>query len=267
MLLSRIKFHLLRKISAVLLLVLLLTPVVSISGNTYFRQVSEKLTYKVKWGFIRLGTVSLETVSVAEVDSVRLHHLRFRIDSNPLLFFVDMHSVFDCYMNSAAIPIRYIASENVDGQLKKAVYNFNYSDSLFTIDFYKESDTTHPRRVTVPLLEPVFDGISLISLTRQRIDKVDQADVVAFLDDQLGRVLLNFQGKEKPIKIKALPQKISTYYVSGMIKMKGIAGVTGPFEGWFSADGQRPPLRAKLKVFIGNVVVELENWENWHPIQ
>ena len=47
--------------------------------------------------------------------------------------------------------------------------------------------------------------------------------------------------------------------------MKGIAGVTGPFKGWFAQDAQRPPLRADLKVFIGNVIVKLEKWERWHP--
>ena len=47
--------------------------------------------------------------------------------------------------------------------------------------------------------------------------------------------------------------------------MKGIAGVTGPFKGWFARDRQRPPLRALLKVFIGNVEVELEKWEGWNP--
>ncbi len=176
-----------------------------------------------------------------------------------------MHSVFDCYLDSAARPIKYIASEKINGEIKKAVYNFNYSDSLFTIDFYEFPDTTKTRHVTLPLKEPVFDGISLISLSRQLITRRQTREVTAFLDDELGRVELNYGGTDKPIKIKAVDQKIPSYYVSGMIRMKGIAGVTGPFQGWFAADSQRPPLYAKLKVFIGNVVVELEEWVNWSP--
>jgi len=251
--------------STSLLLIILQASLYSGSAQTYSRQIGEKLTYKVKWGFIRLGTVSMETCSVSEIDSFKLHHIRFHLDSNPILFFVDMHSVFDCYLDSLARPHKYIASEMVSGEFKKAVYNFNYVDSLFTIDFYSLPDTTKPRRVTLPLTEPVFDGISLISLSRQMIAQKQTRNVVAFLDDELGRVELNYSGSGKPVKIKAVNQKIPSYYVSGMIKMKGIAGVTGPFEGWFAADSQRPPLFAKLKVFVGNVVVELEEWDKWSP--
>ena len=252
-------------ISTVLFIILLQAPLLSGSGNNYSRQIGEKLIYKVRWGFIRLGTVSIDTRSISEIDSLKLHHIRFHIDSNPLLFFVDMHSVFDCYLDSLARPHKYIASEMVSGEHKKAIYNFNYMDSLFTIDFYNLPDTTKPRRVTLPLSEPVFDGISLISLSRQIIDQKQTRNVVAFLDDELGRVELNYSGSGKPVKIKAVDYKIPSYYVSGMIKMKGIAGVTGPFEGWFAADSQRPPLFAKLKVFVGNVVVELEEWDKWSP--
>jgi hypothetical protein len=56
-----------------------------------------------------------------------------------------------------------------------------------------------------------------------------------------------------------------TYFIKGEILMKGIAGVTGPYMGWFAQDNQRPPLKAAMKVFLGNVTVELESWENWAP--
>lgn len=237
----------------------------SVPEKKFTRQIGEKLSYNVKWGLIRLGTVSLETQALSQIDSVQLHHIRFKIDSNPLLFFVNMHSVFDCYLDSTSRPIKYIASEKVRGVFKKAIYNFNYADSIFTIDFYSQPDTAKSRQVTLPLTEPVFDGISLISLSRYLIDTRQTIEVVAFLDDELGHVELRYGGKTKPVQIKAVKNKIPCYYVSGMIKMKGIAGVTGPFEGWFAADKQRPPLYAKLKVFVGNVTVELEDWENWYP--
>ncbi len=228
-------------------------------------RIGEKLTYKVKWAFIRLGTVKLELVDTLRVDSVPVRHARFHIDSNPILFFVNMHSVFDCYLDSSARPLKYIASEKIDGKLKKAVYNFYYSDSVFTIDFYSGGATSAYRRKTLPLTETVFDGISLISYSRRHIANPQKKILTAFLDDDLGKVKIDYLGEGESIKIGAIKNKIPTYTTKGTILMKGIAGVTGPFKGWFARDRQRPPLRALLKVFIGNVEVELEKWEGWSP--
>ena len=61
-----------------------------------------------------------------------------------------------------------------------------------------------------------------------------------------------------------MPKWMPTY-LDGTLPMKGIAGVTGPFKGWFAVDKQRLPLKANLEVWIGSVTVELEKWENWNP--
>ena len=230
-------------------------------------QIGEELTYSVSWAFIRLGTVRVVVEDSLEINSVKVHHVRFYIDSNPYIFFVDMHSTFDCYIDKHFRPVRYIASENVDDEFKKAVYDFNYTDSLFTVDVYNSANSKRISRNTLALQETTFDGISMIFLTRNRIDSLSSEDVLGFVDANLGRVQLNFKGPGNPIEIEAVDREIPTYFISGEILMEGIAGVTGPYKGWFAKDNSRPPLRAELKVFIGNVVVELESWKNWRPPQ
>ncbi len=224
----------------------------------------EELTYKVKWEFVRLGTVKLAIEDSLKLDSIPVHKITFHLDSNPLLFFVNMHSFFICYVDTLFRPILYIASEKNNGQSKKAVYRFNYTDSIFTIDFMKE-DTTVYRQVTLPLKKTVFDGISLVFFARKHISEKRAFWLTAFWEDKLGPVEIHFKGKGKPIKIKSIGYAIPTYYTEGIIHLKGIAGVNGPFKGWFAADNQRPPLKAYLKVFIGNVTAELESWKKWSP--
>ncbi len=228
-------------------------------------RTGESLTYKVEWAYVRLGTVNLTILDSLQMDSVQVHHVRFTIHSNPVLFFVNMHSVFDCYLDNQLRPIHYVAQDINGNEIRKAVYNFFYADSFFTIDFSNTAAPKTRRHVKLPLKEPVYDGISMAFFARGHIHE-DKADTVtAFLDDNLGSVALNFRGAGEPIFIKAIPNKIPTYFIDGNILMKGIAGVTGPFKGWFARDAQRPPLRAYLKVFIGNVVLELEKWERWDP--
>lgn len=236
------------------------------SGDKPFQwHTGEQLTYKVKWAFVRLGTVQLSIEDSLKLDSIPVHKVTFRIDSNPLLFFVDVHSVFTCYIDDQIRPVYYIASERNFQKRQKAIYRFYYPDSFFTIDFMDQKDTTRYRRVTLPLKETVFDGISLIFHARSRIAKVSKDTVTSFLNDKLGKVYLNYHGADSLIHVSAIPRPVPSYYIDGVINMKGIAGVTGPFKGWFARDAQRPPLKAYLKVFVGNVIAELESWKKWQP--
>jgi hypothetical protein len=235
------------------------------SDNSFQWKIGEKLSYKVSWAFIRLGTVSLDVKNSTEIDKVKVHHIQFVIDSNPLVFFIRMHSTYDCYVDDQFRPMRYIASENVNNEYKKAVYNFNYSDSLCYIDFYDKQDSVITAQTTMPVNEVVFDGISLIFFARKQISNPGTKNVAAFIDNNIGRIELNFMGRGSKLKIDAVDWKMPTYFIKGESLMKGIAGVTGPYMGWFAQDNQRPPLKAAMKVFLGNVTVELESWENWAP--
>ena len=192
-----------------------------------------------------------------------MHRIRFTIDSSPLLFFVNVHSVFDCYLDNQFRPVKYIADETQKGKKKIATYLFNYPDSFFTIDMYDETNTTDFTHKMMPLRQNVYDGISLVFYSRSQIHNKKSEQVLAFWEDRLGKITLNFKGEAEAVKIGALPDPVPAYYLDGIFHLKGIAGVTGPFKGWFARDHQRPPLRAHLEVFIGHVVVELESWKRW----
>jgi len=251
---------------AIVLFFLFLILCRSIQAQFHWR-TGETLTYKVKWAFVRLGTITLTITDSTMLDTIPVHHIKFFIHSNPMLFFVNMNSAFDCYLDNKFRPIKYIASETDHGIKKWAVYHFYYADSIFTIAFHNAKDSSKIRHVVLPLKQNVYDGISLVFYARSHIQEKRSEDVTAFWEDRLGKVTLNFKGKAKAIKIEAWPEEIPTYYIDGTFHLKGIAGVTGPFKGWFARDGQRPPLKAYLKVFVGNVVAELIEWKRWdkHP--
>jgi hypothetical protein len=44
-------------------------------------------------------------------------------------------------------------------------------------------------------------------------------------------------------------------------------GLGGKFEGWFSADDSRVPIKARMKVYLGNINIELKKWirTDWTP--
>jgi len=55
----------------------------------------------------------------------------------------------------------------------------------------------------------------------------------------------------------------------GNAEFTGIFGLNGPFEGWFSNDPAQIPIKAKMKVILGSINIELKKWQRtgWNPPQ
>ena len=62
------------------------------------------------------------------------------------------------------------------------------------------------------------------------------------------------------IEINASSYPIKSLYFNGTANWTGIYGLTGKFEGWFSDDEARIPVKAKMKLYVGNANIELVKW-------
>lgn len=234
-------------------------------GQNFQWKLGEELVYKVKWTFIRLGTVKLQIIDTTKIENVPVYHIRFYIDSNPLLFFVNNHSVYDSFFDENFRILKTYSHEKIDNVNYRSEYQFNYTDSLIHVYMTDVSDTSNTIYREMGMDKQLYDGIGMIFYARANVGMAKRDTLVSFFETKKGYVLINFKEKKEKIKVGIFDEPFATYPLDGEIKIKGIAGVTGPFQGWFAADGQRPPIKAKLKVFIGNVIVELEDWKNWDP--
>ncbi|MCI0513474.1 DUF3108 domain-containing protein [candidate division KSB1 bacterium] len=227
--------------------------------------LGEKLSYKVKWSFVRLGTVRLYVLDSLEMDQCQVFHTRLYIDSNPLLFFVNMHSVYESYIDKKYYPHLFIADEKIEGVTYKTRYRFDYVERIIDVNMTDMKDTNHVIIKRLPLDEKVQDGMSLIFYARGNVRQTKQEELTAFIEAKKGKLQIRFKGDGKQIKIDAVEHPLDTYEVDGQAHFTAIAGFNGKYRGWFAADPQFPPLKAELKVFLGNVHVELESWEKWKP--
>ena len=240
-----------------------LTAATPADSLTFKWLIGEELTYKVKWAFIRLGTLKLQVIDTTRIDSQRVYHTRLLIDSNPLLFFVNMHSVFESYIDENFYPHLFVADETIDGVTYKTYYRFNHPERLVDVRMTDVEDTTRIIEKQIPMEETFQDGMSLIFFTRGNVRKGGTYNLTAFYEAKIGKLLLRVREKKSRIKIEAFNQLVDAFEVDGKANFKAIAGFQGKFRGWFATDRYAPPLYALLKVFIGNVSVELESWEKW----
>ncbi len=227
-------------------------------------QVGEQLVWKVRWSFIRLGTLRLQVQDTVRLHHQKLYRIKLLMDSNPVLIFVNIHNKYECLVDSLFRPVVYMVDENNGGDRNLLLYQFDYQKKQVFMQVLDSDDTTKVIREKIINLEHyIYDGISLTFFARGNSYPARQFKLFTFIDDRIGPLDMHFAEQLEKLKISAIDQYFETIRVEGTFYIKGIAGVTGDYKGWFTTDERRIPLKALMKVFIGNVVVELEKWVNW----
>lgn len=224
----------------------------------------EKLTYKVSWSFIRLGTLKLAIQDTLHMNGRRVYHVKLYIDSNPTLIFVNHHSVYETYFDDDLNVHLFKYDETVDGIRYHATYRYDYADSLVHINYTDENDPSNQIIKEHPFKGYVIDGMSLIYYLRIHSHKTAQDTVRYLMEGGEDTAIFNFYGSQNSLKIKAVNKAITVNYFEGCILGEGVAGLKGDFKGWISSGFQRVPMRAEMKVAIGSVVLELEAWDPWY---
>lgn len=238
------------------------SPLFSDDKEAFNWQEGEELTYKVKWSFIRLGTLKVQVMDTSRINGELVHDVRFFIDSNPMIFFVNMHNEYRSFIDEKFRLHLFHAVERIDGTFYRTTYRYDYTDSLIYVTMTDVDDTLKTIYKEVPFENRILDGTSMIFYARAHTHKAHADTLYSIFESEIGKVAIRFTDKNDDVSL-INDETVPSHYLDGTILLTGIAGVTGPFKGWFSRDPQRVPLKAELKVFIGSVKVELESWKNW----
>ena len=221
-------------ISTFLMCILLITPAILLAGNNDFQfQIGEELTYRVKWSFIRLGTLKLIVCDTLTINDNPIYHIKLFIDSNPLLFFVNMHNVYESYIDKNFKLRLFYSVEIIDDITYKTEYRIDYGDSLIHIDMTDMKNPANVIKRDDPFDKQIFDGTSMVYYGRANSSNVRNDTLSCFFESERGKVDINFHGKAGEIKRDELPSPVDTYYLDVLAHMQGIAGGSGKFTGWF----------------------------------
>lgn len=227
-------------------------------------KVGEELIYSVKWTFINLGELKLTVLNRDTLNHRPVYHCRIYIDSNPSLPFVNIHDIYDSYIDAEQIYSHvFLSYEQKSDYILYTQYTFDYVQGIVKIRIEKrhqnEFESVLDSVVVIP--DKVQDSLSMLFFARAMAKNNLQMDMPVFAYNKFERTSINFTGEKK--ETKANDQKIMAYYLEGHLKFVGIAGVKEDFKGYFSTDRQGIPLKAYMKAFIGSVKIELEEWKNW----
>lgn len=228
--------------------------------------VGEEITYVVKYLFISIGEIKLKISGRQIINNDTLYSAIAFIDSYEGLPFVNLHQIYETKFNSRQFPT-FFRGIIIDKDTTYTEYTFDYKRKK--IHILKGSYTKNQiwTDSTAKLNKPYLDGLSLFYYARMRTGRNATYNTPVFINEKGEKTTIRCYDKPEPIQINAVDYEINCVYLDGETEFKGIFGLTGYFEGWFSNDDFAVPIYAKLSVIIGNITVELKSWKkkNWNP--
>lgn len=227
----------------------------------------EELIYDVYYSFINIGWVKFNTSKV--VGSKNKFLCEAVLKSNEALpfvtvdfYFVSEIEVMDNYIR----PVKFTSKEFKEGKASVLTYDFNYDGSYVYIkkNGY-DGQIEYEKRMTLATVYQ--DGLSIFYFARFNFFSNKPVDVPVLINQDSSSIHINFNTAKTDISIGEVDYDISSVYLDGNTNYQFVYGLTGDFSGWFTNDQARIPVKAKLKVKIGNVTLELKSWKRkeWNP--
>lgn len=241
--------------------------VVTTSFSQGFVYPGEDLTYRVSYAGITLGTVRSLTEPYTTFEGKKAIKVKVFINSNPNIPFVSLHSIYQSWMDSTATySYNFNASTQIDENLWEFdKYLFDYSKMNLTMETYRDKKLLKKKEIGIK--KYCNDGSSLLYAARTLVGSKKSIKLPTVIMGDTATTVINFRGTKQTTDIDAVNYPIMTTYFDGTANWTGVYGLTGGFEGWFSDDAARVPIKAKMKVYIGSVTLELQSWKrgSWQP--
>ena len=224
----------------------------------------EDLFYNVRYGFIDLGSIRMKTKKVFE-NGNSFYKTQAYIDSYDFPF-VDIHVFYENYYDENGIPIKFISIENTseENNFLHTIYDFDYNEKKIFIKngFGTKNKMTKITYFTSIILDTEYqNSLSIFFYARMNNHFNTNKNVPTFHANEKTSTKINYTNKIEKIKTDFADFPVETKYLNGTMSFIGVFGLTGFFEGWFSNDADAVPILAKMKVLIGNIIIELKNWK------
>jgi hypothetical protein len=250
-----------------------LMAIVNIYGQSYYSKstetiLEEKFVYGVSWAFFHLGTLTLTVESV--IADPELKKITVDIKTASLLPFIDIDEYNEVIMRMRdGMTMNFYGTEELDGEKVEKHCNYYEDENLSVYEERNLESAELISRDTVTYSKPYLIGSSLIHYTRLIADSGLVINVPTMLGGDIYNTKLNFCGPVEYIEIDEFDEPIRTFKYEGSAEWDGkaTAGLSGDFTGWLSDDDASVVIRAEMKILLGSVVIELEEWykPGWTP--
>ena len=230
-------------------------------------QAGEELEYEVSFLGITLGTIKMVTEQQSDLNGQKVFVCKSYIDSRQGIPFIELHSIFSSWIDQSGTFSRQFVANTKESENSWIYdkYLFDYDAGKFAAEKYLGKQLQERKEYVTN--KKWNDGCSLFFTARQFLFAKRNIRIPTVMSGDTVFTTIAFTGKEENVEIDAIDHPVKTVYFNGEATWTGIYGVTGKFQGWFSNDAARIPIRAKMKLYVGNANIELVRWKRagWTP--
>lgn len=217
-------------------------------------QTGEELTYKVKFGFIKLGTVSIKTGGPASGYGPNKVTAKMQFATADVPF-LDAKSLVTDVIDTNAMYLVHFDQKGQEGD-KKQEKQMTYDKAKKTLTY---NDATTKNKVTNNI-EPFNDALTLVFNMRTWSASGKRYSFAMRSKDGENNVVCNFTNKISNVEVEAWEDKeIRTRVVQGQANMGEGAplGANGKFTAYITDDAAAIPVKIDMNIAIGSITLEL----------
>jgi hypothetical protein len=228
--------------------------------------VGEELVYNVRYSFINLGQIRIQTLREVNGPDYGAYQGKALIASYSSVPFVNVRATFESTIDTSMYSRAFFSSSKDGDYLDFARYTFDYGRRKLFVEVGR-GDSTVSKRETVDVPIHYQDGLSLFFFARDRLFTNQTVRIPTIIKEEKVNTTINFGGEQTEVEVDAIEYPVDVVRFEGTADFVGFFGLTGDFEGWFSNDGARVPILAHMKVILGSVTIELMEWKRagWLP--
>lgn len=231
-------------------------------------QDGEELTYKVKFGFVRLGTVTVTTKRDQSKEGVPEYHLVMKLESNPSVPFFRLNEYNESVMDPATLMSKRFYGLHT-GPGKRSEVQFHYEPEQRRAYFTRKDLNTNTmvEDLTIDSASAYTEGPTLFFYGRVFSASRQIKKVMTMVDGKIMESVLDFTKGRAYINVDAAEHVRTRKYEGTTGDNASSVGVSGGFTIWVSDDSAAVPIRAEMQISVGSVTLELEKWRraNWQP--
>ncbi len=215
-------------------------------------RAGERLRLRARYLFLRLATITMETGPEILYAGQPAHRVVFSVRSNPSLFFFRIDSRFETVIaeDGGVLAHRHLSSDSDSGE-ELAGYDMDRAAGRCTVRTVRDGLFGFER---LPLPAGAQDGLSVLQAARSVASLGGEVSVPTAVDGTWRTTDLRQGGRERQ---RCRGREVDTQRVLVTAGYRGPAGLSGAIDLWVSSDPQAVPCRARLKVAIGSVALEL----------
>lgn len=219
----------------------------------------EVFTYKVKFGFFKLGEVQTEIVRDTTHQGEQVWWLRTIITSNSGIPFVgeeeNHYNTFLVETDSTPYTKLYWRDDLDENEYEAEMYEFDYEKEK--VYFSKMGEPVD----TLSLEEPSSSGQLIFYFSRLFAGTDKDYRLPVYLEGEKGYINGTNSTEIEERDYDAFDDPVETFYSEGDANIDGPFGFRGKYKAWYIADDLRVPAEAHAKVWLGNVKVKLIDYK------